>query len=397
MSETDSPEQLIYNISYVYNLSLSLSSNSAALSPSPLRYATANKVRATISSSYVDGGSPAPNLDIILQVNPPADVFTIYDEKGLFIRSYEEGRYRLKTGSDGKVVVYFASTDNIYEFIQLIVERDGTSSPTEYIVFFGDYARTPTHIPPPVVDLDDDNSLNIPVDSPYFRVKIPQQDPPAISAGLSCVAITNTVNFTKQSYSDALRDSGMQIPSAYLSTEQDNEIAYFIENNVGGGSQTSPKVTFKAKGLPYTHPSNDANQNRILTSRPYLNEGQTSITPDNVQDLTVYLPNKEESDGNHTFEVGDTIIFTMYINGYFPGSDTKKVDVFDLPAVEVKEPRPSSISSVISTNILPGYGLNSLSTPGRYDLDYVVKRGNSKNGTVWNRPKSWLKGNLVTV
>ncbi|MDM7853027.1 hypothetical protein [Pseudochrobactrum kiredjianiae] len=396
MPVADSNNSSVDDLTYIYDLTLSLSNISAELSPPSSDFANSNKIKATVSSFYVDGGLPAQNVNIILQINPPASIVTVYDEDHAFIRSYQEGRYRLKTGADGKAVIYFASTGNIYESIQLIAERNASSLSKQHIIFFGDYAAAPARIPPPVLDLNGNDQLEIPTESPYFQITIPSQTPAIVNTGLNCVVITNTKHFTKQSYASALEE-GVKIPSAYLDTENNNEIAYFIQNNSDGTTVTSPKVTFKAVGTPYTHPVQSADGSRTLQARPYLNDGQTSITPNNASNLKVFVENKVESDGRHTFEVGDKIIFTVYINGYFKGSDVKKVDVFDLPVIEVKEDRPAKINVTISSDKISGFGSNTHNSPGRYELDYVVKRSNETDIPTLYRPVNWLKGNIVTV
>lgn len=50
-----------------------------------------------------------------------------------------------------------------------------------------------------------------------------------------------------------------------------------------------------------------------------------------------------------------------------------------------------------SAYLLEGYGANIANTPGRYDLDYVVKYQGVTDPKNWGRPVNWLKGNINTV
>ena len=381
---------------YIYDVRAILSSNSAEKSAFPVRYLTSNKIKMVISSTYVDGGNPATNLDIILQLNPPADVLVVFDDKGEHVSSFEEGRYNLKTGVDGKVILYLASSHDIYQNIQVYSQKYGSSSPTECVIFFGDNTTISTDMPAPFVDLNDQNSLDIPTDSPYFNVYFPFLSDNIDPNAFSCVINTNSFYFTKKTYSSALLSPGVQVPSAYLNTVGDNEIYYFIENNMAGGGLTSDKLIFQAKGTPYKHPSNGPGQNRTLQSRPNLNEGQTSITPSNVSDINVKLKNILESSGGYTFSTGDSVTFTIFINGYFAGSNVQKNNVFDLPPIIIEAPRPENVCISLPDNILAGYGSNQSHSPGRYEIDYVVKPENSADKSTWSRPTAWLKGTITT-
>ncbi|MFC7067678.1 hypothetical protein [Brucella rhizosphaerae] len=323
-------------------------------------------------------------------------MLVVFDDKGEHVESFEEGRYNLKTGVDGSVILYLASPHNIYQNIQVYSQKYGSSSPTECVIFFGDSTTISTDMPAPFVDLNDQNSLDIPTDSPYFNVHFPVLNDDIDPDAFSCVISTNSCYFTKQNYSSALLPQGVQVPSAYLNTVEDNEIYYFIENNTAGGGLTSDKLIFQAKGIPYKHPSIGPWQNRTLKSRPLLNEGQTAITPSNISDIKFKLKNIPESSGGYTFRTGDSVTFTMFINGYFAGSNVQKNNVFELPPIIIEDPCPENICISLPANILAGYGSNQSHSPGRYEIDYVVKPENSADKSTWSRPTAWLKGAITT-
>ncbi len=398
MSEYVSSENNDQIPDYLYNVIISFDRPSTATSQNN-KYALANKIKMTLSVTLISDGKCVANKDVIVQINPPSADVTIYNVDGSYATPAAEGDYPVTTDANGNVVLYFSSTNNGYQNVQAYVAQNSSSISSEYVIFFGDYTHAQVDVPSPSVDLNEQQILEISDVDPYFYVAITQYDNlVGATNAYSCVAIVNGQYFRKMPYTDALEATGMNVPSAYLQTVSDNQIAYFLENDKGANVVSSPTLKFAAAGTPYNHPKVDPiNLPRNLTSRPYLNQGQTSITTSNSANLYVNLDRKLESKNVYTYNAGDTVNFTMYINGFYAGSVVQKVDVFDLEECVVGSGCPPTVSAQIPAYLLEGYGSNIANTPGRYDLDYVVMYEHVTDPKIWGRPVNWLKGNINTV
>lgn len=383
---------------YIYEIFAAFDTSSVPVSPSPVKYATAKRIKMTISSKFTDGAKVAPNVDVFVQLNPPPATVTLFNVNGDSITADKQGIYNFTTDNTGNVTVYFAGYTDAYHGVEVYSKLDAGSEPVPYSIYIGDYTQAKTDIPAPSVPLNANNILEIPTNGPYFYMSLILADQLEDGLGYTCIAIINSVNFYTQDYAEALESPGMKIPSAYLTTDKDNEIAYFIQNNVGADILTSPTLSFKAEGTPYLHPTVDPeNQPRNLNTRPTMNDGQTSITPSNSSYITMHLKNSSEGGGTTTYKTGDVVIFTMYINGYYARSNTKKATVFDLPAITIPAVCPASISIQVPSNFLEGFGQNQQNTSGKFDVDYVVKPQGGGEEKTWGRPVNWLKGAIYTV
>ncbi|MDM7853028.1 hypothetical protein [Pseudochrobactrum kiredjianiae] len=389
------------DVDYVYGVSIKFDKTGVTTSSSPIKYGTADKIKATIAVVTLVDSVAAANTKVIMQINPPSADVTIFNKDGSVAVNDDdlgEGKFLFTTDGSGQVIVYFASINNGYQNVSAYVQADGKSPAVEYVVFFGDYSHADTSIPSPSVDLNDQSVLEISQTDPYFYVALIQADAIDTTQGNSCVAIVNNKYFKKIPYQDALESTGMSIPSAWLSTQDKNQLANFIENDVSAVVFSSPTLEFLAEGTPYNHPKIDpVNLPRNLTSRPYLNTGQTSITPSNYSNLYVSIDRAVEPGGGYTYNLNDKIKFTMYVNGFFAGSILSNVTVFDLNDFTVKASCPDTVSVQIPAANLEGFGANISNTAGRYDIDYEVIPANETDPKKYGRPVNWLKGNINTV
>jgi hypothetical protein len=362
-------------ITYIYDLSMALSNTCAELSSTSDKDEISNKIKSTITSTYVADNTVARNIELIIQVSPVVNDLKLYDRNFEVIKNYENGRYKIRTGADGKAIIYFSSNTNTYAIVTISAEQNSTSIATPHILFFGGYTNTPSPIPAPVITLNDNNQFDIPTNTAYFHVKIPTTEMPIVPANASCVIIVNNFHFMKQNFIAALVN-GIEIPSAYLVTETDNEIAYFIQDNTSNEILISPKITFKATGTPCIHPEQSTGHSRTLQSRPYLNYGQTSITPNNALNLKVCLDKKIEAENKYTYDTGD---------------------VYEIGRVKVLDSETTTIIMEIPSDKLSGYGANTNNSPGRYELDYTVKHSNDETTYTLQLAKNILKGNITTI
>ncbi|MFC7067675.1 hypothetical protein [Brucella rhizosphaerae] len=335
---------------YIYEVTATFDTSNVPVSPKPVLYATAKRIKMTLSSTYKDEDKAAPNVDVIVQINPPPATVTLFDVNGESQDPNGEGLYPFTTDNTGNVTVYFAGFADAYHKIEPYSVRNASSEPISYTIYVGDYTQATTAIPAPSVPLNANNILEIPTISPFFYMNLIAADVLTDPQGYTCIAIINSVNFYVEDYTQVLESIGMKIPSAYLTTDKDNEIAYFLQNDMGSSVLTSPTLSFKAVGTPYIHPIVNPDQPRNLTARPGMNQGQTSITPSNSSYITMHLKNNSEGGGTTTYNAGDVVIFTMYINGYYARSNTKKATVFDLPAITIPAICPASISMQVPSN-----------------------------------------------
>lgn len=387
-------------VNYKYDVSVKFDKTGATTSATPIKYATADLIKSTITAHHFQDGTPAANTKVVMQLNPPSADVTVFNRDGSFAINDEdlgEGAFLFTTDDLGQAKFYFASVNNGYQNISTYTYDKTSSEANEYVVFFGDYSHADAQIPSPALDLDEQSVLQISQTDPYFYVSLIQADQITVPEGNSCVAIVNGDYFRKMPYQDALESAGLGIPSAWLSTEHKNEISYFIENDTSAAVFSSPTLSFMAEGIPYNHPKVDPAFPRELQSRPYLNTGQTSITTSNYSNLYVNLDRIKEQNGEFTYNAGDTIKFTLYINGYYPGSIVPFVNVINLEPIKLPFTCPIKASAQIPASILEGFGANISNTPGRYDIDYTVVRANQTEEKKWGRPMHWLKGNINTV
>ncbi|WP_139973443.1 hypothetical protein [Ochrobactrum sp. CGA5] len=369
---------MTYTISPVFNKTLATEFGKGAV-PTTSEPDKLIKVDVTVSGG---AGSSYPNL----QVFTSPSTLIVIDSDHNTVAGGDEG-YVLKVGADGKCTFYLAAPTKTLSSISLVVENDPDSRYVGPEVFFSSYSGLTTTYGPPLLPVDEDGIIQLGGSSTHILVLLPDttssyQLYPRAQAAL----LINGTQFVSGPF-NTIYNEGFQVPVNMLHEDAQNRFGYTIIN---GNDSISPVTAYATtEGEIITRPP--ASPLRTLNESPYLLNHAATLN-DASSDVTVYI----DCDGNPDhLQDGDVITVTVYINGWFQGSNIPNNTIFTLGVINFRSTSQSPLTAVIPKEKLVGFGMNAIGTPGTIYIDYSVKHRIGNN--TYAMPKKYYAGSINTV
>ncbi|UWF60423.1 hypothetical protein [Brucella sp. 2716] len=325
-----------------------------------------------------------------LQLFTSPATLTLMDDEGKAQPNYDPlNGFIIKGDADGNYSFWLASANKTIVSTSFAVQNDPDSAIDTPDLIFTSYNNLTTQYGPPILPTDEDGIIQIDVTTPFITVNLPTSTNIFASyQGAMATLLVNGTQAIAERFSVAYNE-GFKVPTNMLDPAMLNRFGYTIQNGLQTVSPVAPKVAVNGDVMNRPVPS----PLRTLTESPYLPNYAQVIT-DASKDISVSINYPTENPDN--IKVGDTIIFTVYVNAWRQGSNSPNNTIFELApltvqATDIGQP----LSAVIPASKLAGFGMNANGVPGTVYIDYDVVKAGEKQSS--GEPITYFSGAINTV